>query len=543
MKTKKLLFLAFSSFIISLMTISCAQVVAPTGGKKDTLAPKVVKTIPANQSINFNGKVIELTFDEYVSVENIQQQLLITPGIEEMYIPKINPKGARLTFNKPLKPNTTYSFNFRNSFKDITERNAAKNVKIVFSTGSSIDSLKISGTIKNPAKNQPVLDALVGLYYVSDTLKPSKVKPYYFTKTDSAGKFSIENIAPARYRIFALSDINNNLLYEDGKESIGFIKDEIDLKSNISDLKIDMSKIERQPNKVIKTRATSNYYFIEYARGIKSARFEYQNAKDSLVFQQMEPRQIRLFNINNNSTDTIKVKITLTDSLEKTFTHEQKVKFRTKNKKEDGVRDKYEIKVEPANLSDVELAEIGIKIKFTKPTVKTDFTKIQLLADTITPVNLSKENYTWNADKTELTIKSNKKVKQGFKLSIPKQTFFSVENDTAAAIKNYYTIRDPEKYGIISGTITNAAKRDFIVQLLDPNFEVKYELKNKENYQFEFVKAGTYLIRVIVDENKNGKWDFGDLDTYTLPEPILYIQDKVKLKQNFELTGFNFKIE
>ena len=162
------------------LLVRCAQQVPPTGGPKDVTPPNVVSTFPKNQTINFNEQVIELEFDEYVTVDNINQQLLITPEIEGIYTTKIKPKGARLVFDKPFKANTTYSLNFRNTFKDISERNPARNVKLVFCTGSTIDSLRVSGEVVDLQTNQPTLDALVGLYRFSDTLQFSKNRPYYF---------------------------------------------------------------------------------------------------------------------------------------------------------------------------------------------------------------------------------------------------------------------------------------------------------------------------------------------------------------------------
>ena len=193
---------------------SCAQFVPPTGGKKDSIPPQIVKTIPLNKTLNYKEQYVDIEFDEYITVDNLNQQLLITPSIEGNYTTKQRPKGTRINFDKPFKENITYTLNFREAFKDYAERNPAKNVKIVFSTGSKIDSLSVSGKVKNTQTGKPVLDALVGLYKWADTSKIAKIKPYYFTKTDSSGNFLIENIQAGIYRLIAITDINNNILYE-----------------------------------------------------------------------------------------------------------------------------------------------------------------------------------------------------------------------------------------------------------------------------------------------------------------------------------------
>ena len=544
MKLKHITLISFLSLIITEILLSCAQIVAPTGGKKDTLAPVIIKMIPVNQSRNFNGKQIDILFNEYVSVDNIQQQLSITPNLEGTYETKILPKGARLIFDKPFKENTTYSLNFRNTFKDMNERNVAKNVRLVFSTGKIIDSLRVSGKVRNPLTNKPIMDVSVGMYIYSDTLNPKKVKPYYFMKTDSSGIFIIENVAGGKYRIYALTDGNNNLLYDEAKENLGIIVDTITLKSNLENLEINVARIEKIPNKVLKARTTSNYAYIDYFRGIKNVKINFVDKKDSMAYQQTEAKSIRIFNINQIYTDTIKVKISVTDSLDRVFTHDQKIKFKEKPKKNDGVKEEFNMKTKPSNNEDIDFKEVGYTFTFTKPIKNYDLNKIEFLNDTLIRVPITEKNIRWNSEKTEMKIKiDGKKAKDFVRLKMPKGTFISVENDSTQKFVSTHPIRDPENYGTIIGEVRNPQKKGFFIELLNEQYEVVQKVDNVLKYEFTFVKAGTYYVRMIVDENRNNRWDSGDLEKNILPEKIIFIKDKIKLKQNFELTGYNFTIE
>jgi uncharacterized protein (DUF2141 family) len=544
MKLKHIVLISFLSLMIAEMLMSCAQIVAPTGGKKDTLAPVIVKIFPANQSKNFNGKQIEILFDEYVSVDNIQQQLSITPNLEGTYETKIMPKGVRLTFDKPFKENTTYSLNFRNTFKDMNERNVAKNIRLVFSTGKIIDSLKVSGKVKNPITNKPMMDVSVGIYIYSDTLNPKKIKPYYFMKTDSSGIFTIENIAAGKYRIYAVTDVNNNLLYDEAKENLGIIRDTITLNSNLENLEISMARMEKVLNKVLKARTTSNYAYIDYYRGIKNVKISFTDKKDSLIYQQTEVKSIRIFNTNQVYSDTVKVKITVTDSLDRDFTHDQKIKFKEKPKKNDGVKEEFNLKTKPSNGEDIDLKEVGYTFTFTKPIKNYDLNKIEFMNDTLVRIPVTEKDIKWNSEKTELKIKvDGKKAKDYVRLKMPKGTFISVENDSTQKYISTHPIRDPENYGTIGGEVKNTKKKGFFVELLNEQYEVLQKVDNVLKYEFAFVKAGTYYIRMTVDENRNGKWDSGDLEKNILPEIIKFSPDKIKLKQNFELTGYDFVIE
>ena len=543
MRLKHIVLISFLSLMIAEILLSCAQIVAPTGGKKDTLAPIIVKIIPANQSKNFNGKQIDILFNEYVSVDNIQQQLSITPNLEGTYETKIMPKGVRLTFNKPFKENTTYSLNFRNTFKDMNEKNVAKNIRLVFSTGNVIDSLKVSGKVRNPLTNKPLIDVSVGMYVYSDTLNPKKIKPYYFMKTDSSGIFTIGNVAAGKYRIYAVTDANNNLLYDEAKENLGIIQDTIILKSNLENLDINVTKMEKIPNKVLKVRTTSNYAYIDYYRGIKNVKINFAYKKDSLIYQQTETRSIRIFNTNQIYTDTIKVKISVTDSLDRVFMHDQKIKFKEKPKKNDGVKEEFNIKTKPSNGEDIDLKEVGYTITFTKPIKNYDFNKIEFLNDTLVRVPVMEKDIKWNTEKTEMKIKvDGKKAKDFVRLKMPKGTFISVENDSTQKFVSTHPIRDPENYGTIGGEVKNPKKKGFFVELLNEQYEVIQKIDNVLKYEFAFVKAGTYFIRMIIDENRNDKWDSGDLEKNQVPEIIKFASDKIKLKQNFELTGYDFII-
>ena len=116
----------FQLILISILIYSCAAVVPPTGGKRDKIAPILLNSIPKNQSINYNNTKVELSFDEYIRVENLNQKLLITPAIEGVYTSKILPTGLQLNFEKPFKKDITYSLNFRDAIKDASEGNIAK---------------------------------------------------------------------------------------------------------------------------------------------------------------------------------------------------------------------------------------------------------------------------------------------------------------------------------------------------------------------------------------------------------------------------------
>ena len=204
----------------------CANAVAPTGGPKDERPPVVVETLPENRSTNFIGKKIEITFDEYITLENANQNVLISPPLNEKPDIKLKNKTVVIKFKEDLASNTTYTINFGSSIKDLHEGNLFKDYVFSFSTGDVIDTLSIAGKVLNAESKKPVEDAYVSLYAADrdnlDSL-PLTTKPNYITKTDKEGKFSLNGLADKKYLVFALKDVNSNLYFDQPNEEVAFL--------------------------------------------------------------------------------------------------------------------------------------------------------------------------------------------------------------------------------------------------------------------------------------------------------------------------------
>jgi uncharacterized protein (DUF2141 family) len=216
---------AFASryaFLLLLLS-SCAQVITPGGGPKDNNPPRVVKYSPDSAQLNFNSETIELTFDEYIQLKDLNNQLIISPPFEKT--PDINFKNKSLTIDlskEKLKPNTTYSINFGNAIQDINEGNPKENFSYIFSTGDFIDSLKLKGKVKNAFDQKTEKGILAMLFLDMTDSAVFKNQPEYFAKTNSEGEFEISNIKTGEYKVVAIKDVNSNFKFDSDAESIGF---------------------------------------------------------------------------------------------------------------------------------------------------------------------------------------------------------------------------------------------------------------------------------------------------------------------------------
>lgn len=213
---------AYIGFLIILLA-SCANPVAPTGGPKDVTPPEILRTSPPLQSTNYTNQEIILYFDEYVKLKDIEQQLIISPPVKET--PAFRTKGKSLVaeFKDPWRSETTYNIFFGDAIVDITEGNSIPGYKFTFSTGSVLDSMQISGKLINAFSLAPVKAAYVMLYDTIYDSIPFKQIPYYIARTNDMGEFQLTNLRNRPYKIFALTDINANYLYDMPTEEIAFI--------------------------------------------------------------------------------------------------------------------------------------------------------------------------------------------------------------------------------------------------------------------------------------------------------------------------------
>ena len=236
-----------------LSLIRCANIVSPTGGPKDIVPPVVLLATPENQSTNFQGKVINITFDEYVTLNNPNNNILISPPLEENPDYKLNGKSLIIKFKEPLKSETTYSINFGESIKDLHEGNIFKDYSYVFSTGENIDSLTLEGQLLQAIDHKPSADFFVMLYCnENDTISldslPYLVKPYYVTKSDKEGKFKFSGLKENDYLVFALKDENSNMRFDLPNENIAFLDSLVKPIHNSQFIMILLNKMLRKQN-------------------------------------------------------------------------------------------------------------------------------------------------------------------------------------------------------------------------------------------------------------------------------------------------------
>ncbi len=221
---QKVLFRYFILLSIALICWNCAQQGSPSGGPRDEDPPVVLECEPPNYSTRFEAEKILITFDEFIVLDNVNQQLIVSPPMEEKPEVKLRKKTIIIQFGELLKDSTTYTLNFGSSIKDLHEGNKLLNYEYVFSTGDILDSLSVKGTLKYASDLSNLEESVTVMLYndLRDSVPLTDI-PLYVGRSDDSGLFSINNLRPDLYKVFALKDGNNNLLFDLPTEEIGFL--------------------------------------------------------------------------------------------------------------------------------------------------------------------------------------------------------------------------------------------------------------------------------------------------------------------------------
>ena len=219
MKTKDIVIM----LLMAVLLVACASIGQPDGGPYDEEPPVLVKATPELNATGVTGNDIELLFDENVKLQNAFEKVVISPPQSQMPVIKSNGKRVTVELIDTLVPNITYSIDFGDAIVDNNEGNPYENFTYVFSTGDAVDTLAISGVVLNAEDLEPIKGAVVGLHSSLDDSAFTS-KPFErVSRTDSRGRFSIKGIASGTYRVYALTDANQNNYFDQKSEKVAFM--------------------------------------------------------------------------------------------------------------------------------------------------------------------------------------------------------------------------------------------------------------------------------------------------------------------------------
>lgn len=560
MKKLSLYILYCLTFTLMLSLTRCANIVSPSGGPKDTVPPIVLQSTPCNQSNNFSDKEIHITFDEYVTLNNPNNNILISPPLEKTPDYKLNGKSLVIKFKEPLKPETTYSINFGEAIKDLHEGNIFKNYSFVFSTGENIDTLALEGKLLQAVDHKPSADFFVMLYTDdNDTISldslPYLTKPYYVTKSDKNGNFRFSGLKDKKFLIFALKDNNSNLKFDLPNEDIAFLDSLVRPVCNVQ-LEADNDSIEQEAdNKTLLTL----YSFMEedsIQRLLKKdlaeeglLRFAFRYPAQDVKIEVMEalPDSFNIYKTHSVNYDSIFWYFTPNkDSLLLTINYDTLINdtssISLKSRKSDNRRKSKVVKSKSLNITTNIVGgklrpEQDLILAFKEPVtdvIMRDTSWYIIGKDTI--IN---DLHFEKLDSFGLRYKLDKTFKTdiSYKVIIPDSVFYSFKGVTNDTTVFSFKVPALSEYGNIFVTVEVPGNvPQVIVELLDEKDKVveRQVITSTSKVAFRYLAQKKYKLKAILDSDANGRWSPGDFGKKQLPEAVHFHKDVFDVKANWD---------
>ncbi len=540
-----------------LLFYKCANPLSPTGGPRDTIPPTLIESNPTIGQLNFDDNNLRLVFDEFISSDQLLRNLIITPNQDIKYSPFAKKNIVTLKLTTPLQDSTTYIFNFFNGITDITEKNPAENLIIPFSTGSFIDSLQLTGTVKDVWTQQVQESITVGLYLDSDTLDYTQVKPTYFVKSLENGRFSMSYLKPDNYKLFAFEDTNDNLLFEPDEEQHAFLQSTFTLSQNIDSLVLQTVLLHPYPPKILSSRPVADFFQIRYNKVLSSYTIDPQDSTLNIFSRQDEEGAIKIYS-QPTYPDSLQIIVSAYDTLRNTTIDTLFVKFNESQRRKESFSAYFPTRPITATSDTLEAS-----ITFNKPITQVNIDSAFIQVDTLLRIPLSTyvPLLNWNHNRTRVNLKIpfdwqsySDQVKSALQEATPdttldltnqtitkttlflaSQTFRSVEQDTTSSQLIDFIHKPNTNTGIIRYML-NIEHPTFIVQLINDKYETIRQQSNTAQGTFDQLPSGKYGLRILLDLDGDGRWQNNNLTQDTNHEPVYVFSEFTELRSNWDNT-------
>jgi hypothetical protein len=570
-------------YTLKLMTLAlvlsyCAKQASPTGGPKDETPPVIVKSVPVSGTTSFRGKEIEITFNEYVQLDKLNEKLMISPPVKEKPDIFLKGKSLLIKFKEDLKDSTTYTLYFADAVRDLNEGNPINNFQFVFATGSVIDSLSVTGNVLLADNLEAGKNVLVILHRELADSAPRKMLPEYITLADINGGFRINNIREGKYRMFALIDNNNNKKYDLSDETFAFLDTIVDINHLKNWLPVPKDTVKVKPVtkpvkpgvKVIKEIPLINgEYKLFLFNSAKKNRYLTSSARKQpyqLMYTLSLPPDSLKFSFDiagtgnrnwiiekNPACDTMIVwlrdSLLYTEPLLKTvITYPFTDSTGKIINRQDTVPMRYAAVRTPRNKqarnpmkfsSNISMTGIGpgqkVFFQSTTPMIAPDTSRIRVYeTDTKTKIPLPWIFVRDSAKIRNLRIEAAFLQGKKYLITLDKGAFRNIYGEYSDSTGLSFNVRTPDSYGNLLLKISNVPC-SLIIQLLDNNekFIAEKKIKSSGDVQFPLLERGLYRLRAIYDLNGDGVWTTGDYDRGLKPEPVSYLPKEVEIKSNW----------
>lgn len=588
--------IALVSVIIAMY--ACASMGTPDGGPEDYDPPKFVRSTPEPNAINYNKKKVTIEFDEFIKLEKASEKVIISPPQAEAPEVRASGKKVIVQFQDSIKQDITYTIDFGDAIVDNNANNPLGQFAFAFSTGNTVDTMAVSGTVLNAENLEPIKGIQVGLHKNLNDSAFVKLPFDRISRTDSRGRFTIRGVAPGKYRIYALMDGNQNYFFDSKTEQIAW-SDSLIVPSMEPAVRqdtvwnpLDTAKIDTiktinytrflpdnimlrafkeendfqylQKSERPKTNQFSIYFSAKNKElpAVKGLDFDEQkliveanSRKDSLLYWITDTvlceRDTLTLQLNYWATDTLKQLVPKTDTLRfvnkiprerRLAMREEEMKKKEKERKKrarKGDTLSVETKFLSINVDAPSSLDLNrnITVSFDEPITSIDTAAIHMThkVDTVWQAI----PFLFVADTIaprRYEILADWKPGDEYRLNIDSLAFQGVYGLRTDKVEKNLKVKTLEDYGTLYLNITGAGPHA-IVQLLNSSDAVirQQPVTDKGTCDFYFLQPSTkYYIRLFNDSNNNGKWDTGSYEQKLQAEDVYYFPKVWEMKANFE---------
>lgn len=576
-----------SLFVVAaaLLLAACASIGRPEGGPRDMTPPVMVSSTPAPGSVNVSNGRIDIVFDENITLDDPMNKIVVSPPQKKQAQISSNGRRVRITLRDTLRDSTTYTVDLADAVRDLNEGNILDGLAIDFSTGPSIDTLMISGIVFEGRTLEPAQGMIVGVYStpVADTALTT-LPMERITKTNALGRFTIRNLKPGSYRVFAINDLNHDFHW-DRSEDIAFLDRDIspstmaiEVTDTFTDAAGNDSLVTRPatrflPDDILLTWFNENYkplYLVKHERpDARRLTLEMSTRSDSLpqltllntvragarldreaVLQSSPGLDSLTYWLRDTTligSDTLKIaaRYLHTDTLDNiTFTTDT-LTFALRQPKKKKKRDE-----ETDSVPKLEFVNIGISsrqpqdlnmpllFETSTPTASIDSAgfRIEELVDSVwMPVAAKIPSPPDSLQPMRLLTEMTWKPKTKYRVTIDSLTVTDIYGNHNRPFVQEVSTHAIEDYAALFFNIGDLGSDSAIVELLSSDKPVRLEPVRNGVATFEYVTPGAYYARLFIDRNHNGRWDTGSVADTLQPEDVFYFSKKLNLKKNWDV--------
>ena len=542
---KRVILFILAGFLLG----ACAKIVTPVGGPKDELPPKLAKDQPASGSVRFNDRVIKITFDEFFTLNNPTENVLISPPMETPPEYSIQNKSLIIKFKDSLRPNTTYNMVFSNCIQDFHESNKLNYYHYSFSTGDEIDTFMLAGSVKDAQTLAGCDNYYVFLYDRDVDSLPMTTLPMYVTKTQPSGRFTFQNIRPGEYKVFALKDLNANLLYDLPNESIAYAD------RMFASFPAPPKDTNARGSQLPDSLPQVMLYAFEASDSIPTL-LHYENpAAGHYVFPYKAPveqfsataigRDVPHFEIISKTLDTVTwyLKEPLTDTLSYLFSadgHTDTVSitpYKPKKTQTRGGRTTAAATLLPVTPLNQGHRFKPLTLAFNYPIKPTDSIDVMVISH---QKNL-KDTTLFRVIVPEtlvmrLPLPFVFEDKKNYTVLIADSVFVGYNGLYNDSIKCSFVTQSEKDYGSLTmNYVVPGTGFQYIARLWSGKQMVQEDIfSESKQIQYKYLTPGDFSITLIEDRNHNGRWDAGDYREKQQPENVIQYPKSIHIRGFWE---------